>query len=497
MGSGLGGLVSSIILAKEGYRVCVLEKNNQYGGSLQTFVREKTIFDTGVHYLGGLEKGQNLYQIYNYLGIINDLPLERMDINAYDNISFGDDSMVFPHAQGYNNFTKQLLHYFPSEREAIVKYCTDIQAICKKFPLYNLEPGKIHDWDVMELNLKEYMDSLTSNETLKSVLVGSNFLYAGNENTPLYVHALTLNSYISSAWKCRKGGSQITKSLIQQLRKHKGDIFKRQEVTKILFEEDKICGIVTKNGIKYNAKAFISNIELNTTIRLIGEGKLRKSFTQRVNNLKVTPSSFSVHIVLKKNTLRYKNQNHYHFKSKSAVWTAAEANTDNWPQMYMVSMSADNAKQEYADSISILTYMNYAEMQQWESTVNTIVDPNFRCEEYKRFKEEKTEQLLNEVEKKFPHIRSAIQSVYTSTPLSYRDYIGGKEGNLYGFENDSRQPLLTTFSPRTKIPNLFLTGQSVNMHGILGVTIGAVNTCAEIVGREHLINQIKEENRAY
>ncbi|PHS04313.1 MAG: all-trans-retinol 13,14-reductase, partial [Kordia sp.] len=54
IGSGLGGLVSALIFAKEGYKVCVLEKNNQFGGNLQTFVRDKSIFDTGVHYIGGL-----------------------------------------------------------------------------------------------------------------------------------------------------------------------------------------------------------------------------------------------------------------------------------------------------------------------------------------------------------------------------------------------------------------------------------------------------------
>ncbi|WP_317124912.1 hypothetical protein [Chryseobacterium nematophagum] len=46
----------------------------------------------------------------------------------------------------------------------------------------------------------------------------------------------------------------------------------------------------------------------------------------------------------------------------------------------------------------------------------------------------------------------------------------------------------TMVSPRTKINNLFLTGQSVNMHGVLGVTVGAFNTCAEIVGKD-LINE--------
>ena len=44
----------------------IIEKNKQIGGCLQTYVRDKIIFDSGVHYLGGLEKGQNLFQIFKY-----------------------------------------------------------------------------------------------------------------------------------------------------------------------------------------------------------------------------------------------------------------------------------------------------------------------------------------------------------------------------------------------------------------------------------------------
>lgn len=101
IGSGLGGLVSAIILAKEGYSVCVLEKNNQFGGNLQTFVRDKTIFDTGIHYIGGLSEGQNLYKYFKYLGIIDDLKLKKMDEDGFDIISFEDTNKEFPHAQGY------------------------------------------------------------------------------------------------------------------------------------------------------------------------------------------------------------------------------------------------------------------------------------------------------------------------------------------------------------------------------------------------------------
>ena len=44
IGSGMAGLVAANIMAREGKSVCVLEKNNQSGGNLQTFVRERTIF---------------------------------------------------------------------------------------------------------------------------------------------------------------------------------------------------------------------------------------------------------------------------------------------------------------------------------------------------------------------------------------------------------------------------------------------------------------------
>src|SRR5476649_1513112 len=79
IGSGMGGLVCADILGREGFKVCVLEKNKQIGGSLQTYVRDKVIFDSGVHYLGGLEKGQNLYQIFEYLDIMDKLKLQKMD----------------------------------------------------------------------------------------------------------------------------------------------------------------------------------------------------------------------------------------------------------------------------------------------------------------------------------------------------------------------------------------------------------------------------------
>jgi all-trans-retinol 13,14-reductase len=104
IGSGMGGLVCANLLSQEGLRVCVVEKNRQFGGCLQTFVRDKVIFDSGVHYIGGLEKGQNLYQILKYMGVMEKLRLEKLDEDAFDKIIIDNDEQEYSFAQGYENF---------------------------------------------------------------------------------------------------------------------------------------------------------------------------------------------------------------------------------------------------------------------------------------------------------------------------------------------------------------------------------------------------------
>ena len=127
-------------------------------------------------------------------------------------------------------------------------------------------------------------------------------------------------------------------------------------------------------------------------------------------------------------------------------------------------------------------------------TGNTAANKNERGQTYEDFKAEKAEKLIVELEKKFPNIRDCIQEVYTSTPLSYRDYIASNNGSMYGYVKDVSRPMQSFISPKTKIPNLMFTGQSINMHGILGVTISAIITCSEVLGKDYLLDKILEAN---
>src|ERR1043165_6548731 len=181
IGSGLGGLESAYILSKEGYKVLVLEKNRQLGGSLQIFVRDKAIFDTGIHYIGGLDEGQNLNQSFKYFNIMDKLHLHKMDMDGFDRISFDDDPVEYKHAQGYDNFVAHLSAQFPKERENLERYAKEIQEICNYFPLYQLreQDAPILGTKYLDVDTRDWIAAITSDNKLQNVLAGSNPLYAG------------------------------------------------------------------------------------------------------------------------------------------------------------------------------------------------------------------------------------------------------------------------------------------------------------------------------
>lgn len=495
IGSGLGGLLCANILTEEGYKVCVLEKNQQIGGNLQTFVRDRVIFDTGVHYLGGLGEGENLNRFFSYFGIMDKLKLEKMDKNGFDIITFDGDNNEYPYAQGYENFIRVLSQKFPGEEKNIRRYCDEIKRVCSRFPLYNLRNGESYhsDSELLQKNAKSFIASLTQNEKLRNVLAGSNLLYAGiGDKTPFYIHALVLNSYIQSAWRLVNGGSQIAKLLAKNIRKFGGEILKRSEVKQLKFEGEELRYAELTNGKIIKGKRFISNAHPLSTLELLEPGKIRKSYFTRFKSLENSASAFTLYLVFKKNTVKYIHHNYYHFK-RNDVWEPVDYKPGEWPLSYGTFMVAGSKIKNYAEGMAVLTYMKYDETKQWENTSSTIAHPDMRGEEYEDFKRMKSEILIDELEKKMPGIRENIKTYYSSTPLTYRDYIATPGGSMYGIVKDCFDPVKTLVPARTKVKNLLFTGQNLHSHGVLGVTVSAFVTCSEILGLDYLIEKIAKK----
>lgn len=494
IGSGLGGLLSANILLKEGYTVCVLEKNRQFGGALQIFVRDKVIHDTGVHYIGALAPGQNLHQFFSYFGIMEDLKLKRLSLEAFDEISFQGEEQVYKLPQTYERFEAQLSEYFPEEKQAIQAYCIKLQEIAATTAVYNFEPfdaGNLSPY--LNVGLKDYLDELTSNEKLKKVLMGNNILYAGNAaKTSLYEHALIIHSYISSAWKCVDGGAQIANLLVKKIKELGGSIRNYAEVEKLLVNDEKqIEAVQLKSGEKILAKNVISNVHPSQTLKMVGAEYFRKSYFQRMMHMENSISVFSVFINFKENCFPAENRNFYHFRADD-FWDATDYKPAEWPKSFAAFLPVKSRNQEFADSMNVMCYMRYDEVKKWEDSFHTV--PKFKSErgsDYQAFKDQKIEQVIQALEERFPNIRACIKSIHSASPLSYRDYLASPEGSMYGMVKDYQNSMATYLSHNTKLKNLYFTGQNLNLHGILGVTISAFVTCSAFVDLEKLLEEVR------
>ncbi len=493
VGSGIGGLMSAVLLAMEGKSILVLEKNHQIGGSLQVFSRDKVIFDTGVHYIGSLDRGETLSKLFKYVGILDDLKMKRLDDDCFDAIHLPDGS-VFRHAQGYDGFRKGLVEAFPNEEKKIDAFIHKVQSICREFPLYNLEVERgfsyIDKPEILSESAFEYVESLTENKKLQAVLLGNGLLYAGEtKTTPLYVLALILNSYLKGSYRMENGGSQIAKLLTKRLHALGGRVLKHKEVVDAVYEGKNVAGVVTCDGYIYKAKNFISNLHPLRTVEVFGEDNFRPAYRNRLKKLENTVSSFMVYFSLKKNRFPYINHNIYLY-TKEEVWETVDYNPKEWPEALFICTSATVNQGEFADSLSVMAYMNYDEVKEWGDTFSTIKDPSDRGEDYLAFKKRKEEQVIQRLEKLFPGFRSLIKNVYSSTPLTYKDYIGTKDGSLYGIKKDYNQIMQSKINTRTRVPNLFLTGQNLVFHGILGASIGAMVSVFCFIDDHELIHKI-------
>src|SRR5690606_14960657 len=124
--------------------------------------------------------------------------------------------------------------------------------------------------------------------------------------------------------------------------------------------------VSTTDGSTYRADTFISNVDPKQTLRLMGQYPVRKSYVNHIQQAENTISSFSLYIVLKPGRIPYLNYNYYHFKDETSVWGNIHYKEADWPARYMVSMNAKSENDQWAEGMTVFTYMRYEEVARSE-----------------------------------------------------------------------------------------------------------------------------------
>lgn len=481
IGSGLGGLACAHILSKAGKSVLVLEKGTQPGGCLQAYRRNGMSFDTGFHYVGGLNEGQSLYKPFKMLGL-NRLPWQRLD-EAFDRIQIGEQEFSF--MQGYENFVEALQKHFPNERKALQQYACLLKRTEKEQRQLLAPDTSAFSSPLFEKGAWQYLTDTFQHPLLINVLSATSLkMELRKESLPLFSFLHGNASFIESSWRLKGPGSLVADSLIQDIRNQGGEIVCRAAVEELIEKDRRLVSARCSDGKVFEGGYFISDVHPAVTCSWIKQSEcMRSIYRKRIGALENTFGMLTVSLVVKPRTIKYFNWNQYIYREPD-VWTFHQGNRP--VKGLLVSARPPEDGSEYLQQMDLLTPMTWDKLKPWTQTCI-----GHRGESYAEMKRQLADECMELAERFIPGLRNMVTQAYVSTPLTYRDYTGTPEGSAYGIRKDYHNPMMTLLSPRTPLPNLLLTGQNLMLHGIHGVTLTALFTCAEIVGKEYLWNQLK------
>lgn len=487
IGSGLGGLSSGIFLAKSGYDVTILEQSLQIGGCLQCFSRKGVKFETGMHFIGSADKGQILYQLMAALEINDKMQLSRLDTEGYDVISLFGNRYKF--ANGREAFIEQMAEYFPHQKDNLQRYWSLVENVANSSSVHTLRLDHANSSIGMEYQMRsmdEVLDSVISDPQLAKVLAGNLPLYAAEKGkTPFSTHAFIMDFYNQSAFRVIGGSDSIANALQEVLSQYGGRVLTRKKVTQIVCNHQYATGVLCEDGEFYEADMVISSTHPLRTLEMLEKTSLiHPAYRQRLQGINQTVGGFAVYLHFKENSVPYMNYNYYAY-SQDSPWDCESYTPENWPKGYLFMHFCHESSVKYAKAGVILSYMQMRDVDSWRHT-----KIGQRGEGYEIFKKQHAEKLIELLEKDFPNISTEIENYYTSTPLTYWDYTGTEGGSIYGVAKDVNKGIGGRVSHRTRIPNLLLTGQNINSHGMLGTLIGSVITCSEILDERKLYNDI-------
>ena len=504
IGSGMGGLATAAILAKEGQKVLVLEKHYTAGGFTHIFKRKGYEWDVGIHYVGEMQRETSLLKkLFDY---ITDGELKWADMGeVYDRIVIGDKHYDF--VKGVKNFKKQMTAYFPEEEKAINDYVDLVFKAVNTSKNYYISKAISPLWDTLfgkilkrpfykysDKTTYEVLSSLTNNETLIKVLSAQYGDYGlPPKQSSFTMHASVARHYFDGGSFPIGGSSQIVKTIDPVIEKAGGTILISAEVEEVVIENNTAIGVRMKDGKLLKAKNIVSNAGVMTSynkllpLKTVEKHQLKKQL-QKVNR-SVAHVSLYIGLDGTPEELKIPKTNYWIYPPNddhdTCVKNYLKDLSKPFPVVYMSFPSAKdpdwNNRYPGKSTIDVITLIPYETFGKWAGT-----PWKKRGGTYETKKEEIAQRLLKEVYKQLPQVKGKINCYELSSPLTTQHFVNYEKGEIYGLDHSPSRFRQSFLKPRTPIKNFYLTGQDIVTAGIGGALFSGVLSAKAITGKNVL-----------
>lgn len=487
IGSGSGGLAAATALARAGRKVVVFEQHAIPGGYSQTFTLRGFRFSPGVHYVGGLGPGGRLRQIYEGLGIANDLVFLEINPDGYDHAIVGDERFDFP--KGRERLTERLQRRFPEEAEGIADYldvmCRISEEIGRVLPAEGLLDEVLLPIRMPTLvrygllPLSSVLERFTRSPLLRAILsIQSGDHGMPPSRAPTALHVGIIGYYLDGACYPRGGAGTIAAAFVNEISRRGGEVRLRTAVDRILLERGRVGGVRLRDGTEVAAPVVVSNADPGVTWgRLVGLENVSRSFRRRIERTRYSVSTLSLFLAvdldLRAAGLDSGNCWFSRTTDIEAVYEFAKradlGSVDRIPAAFVsaTTLKDPSLRQDGLHTIEALALASY----------DAFTGPG-----YAALKEHLAEKMLDVVEEIAPGIRDHVVFRALGTPLTNERFVGVTRGGIYGTEKTLRNLGPLGFPVRTEIGGLYECGASTLSPGVLGVTTSGLFAAGAVLG---------------
>ncbi len=481
IGSGASGLTAGSILGRKGKKVLIIEKTARPGGALKRFKRNKIAFDVGFHGTGCLGSNDILANLWEYCGILSDLSIIPFPEQANDRYQFTRDYEYPIHAYfSYENLEQELIHHFPDEQRAICSYFETIRQICQQIPFYNqtlpLTPF-LRGLKPSQKSLSKYLETLTDNPFIQAVLAAPVYLYGTPvSEASLEKHAGLVHAYYNGTYTVDGGGQAVVNAFLDSLSRLGVDLLTNETVDKIVTDSGRVTAVLTSSGKKIATDNIIHTGHPMAITHMLDSRLMRPAFSNRLKRLKNSLSMFMVYGELHEppDGKRLDWTNFYSIRPGFEILPTLDIYPPNDRGLMLTCPGRHDKKdlQFNQNGVMLCRPAYWKEVEQFQDS-----SKNNRPKAYEEYKAYIAGEMLETAQKNWGHICGRITPLAIGTPLTFRDELTSPEGSAYGALHSKDQ---ITPDTRTRIPGLWLSGQSTLMTGVIGASLAALVTAGEL-----------------
>jgi phytoene dehydrogenase-like protein len=496
VGAGMAGLTAAAYLAKAGYSVLLLEKNDRSGGLLGTLNNNGFCFDSGPRALvnSGIVK-----PILKELGI---------QLEYFENkISIGIEDQLFRvgSIDDLEEYRRILTDLYPDDREDIKKIIAAVKELSehtrviyefdnpyfgdqfsdREYVVKKLLPWTfkfllaLRKFNQYKMPMEDFLGRLTGNQSLIDILTQHFF-----RNTPTYFALGYFYVYLDYFYP--KGGTGTLKDLLtEKVNQSGGRIELNKQVTRVIPSESKV---VDADGHDYPYDHLIWGADLKTLYRSLDPVGLDATITrkleseqQRILSSKGAESVFILFLGVNRPPSYFAEHGGEHL-----FYTPSRQGLGKVDRSQRVHLIEDFEQVSKAEVIDWLE--SYCDLNTYEISIPVLRDSSLAPEGqtgvmvsclfdyqvikkvenagwYDEFKERVEERIIRNLsETLFKDLERDILFRFSATPLTINKISGSSEGAITGWSFETEPPVIYKLtdvgkSVLTALPNVYKAGQ--------------------------------------